>query len=186
MSHILVVDDNEENLYLTRFLMEKDGHSIDVASNGEQAIEMVKQNNFDLVLMDIQMPVIDGLEATRQLVEQGGHVVVSQAVLCCVAGELLAGFSGEPPGSTDPDDACATRENHVDHLGRKPILGRILPDRLAERQQAAVGGDPEVAVVIQGQVVHFGRKARVFLVCRVSREASLLELPHPGSSDADP
>lgn len=68
MSTILIADDNAQNLYLTRFLLEERGHTIINAQNGQEAIELCEQHpNIDLVLMDIQMPIMDGLEATQHL-----------------------------------------------------------------------------------------------------------------------
>jgi CheY-like chemotaxis protein len=61
---ILVVEDVEMNQYLARHIMESWGCVVEIAENGARAIEKVNQQDFDLVLMDIQMPVMDGLQAT--------------------------------------------------------------------------------------------------------------------------
>lgn len=62
---ILVVEDVEMNQYLARHIMESWGCIVEIAENGEKAIEKISQQDFDLVLMDIQMPVMDGLQATQ-------------------------------------------------------------------------------------------------------------------------
>jgi two-component system, cell cycle response regulator DivK len=62
---ILVVDDNPDNIYLVRFLLEREGYSVIEASNATDAIQLVKDNSISLILMDISMPGMDGLEATR-------------------------------------------------------------------------------------------------------------------------
>lgn len=67
MSKILVVDDNAQNLYLARFLLEQGGHDVEEAYNGEQAIVVSSNQQFDLILMDIQMPIMGGIEATRKI-----------------------------------------------------------------------------------------------------------------------
>lgn len=64
---ILVVDDNDINLTLAKKVLENMGGSVKVARNGVEAIECVEENTFDFILMDIQMPVMDGYEATRNL-----------------------------------------------------------------------------------------------------------------------
>ena len=63
---ILVVEDHPVNLRLTLKLLERWGHDADTAVNGEQALELLGEREYDLVLMDMQMPVRDGLEATRR------------------------------------------------------------------------------------------------------------------------
>lgn len=62
---ILLAEDSFPNQVLAKGLLSKRGHSVAVANNGQEAIEMLKSDPYDLVLMDVQMPVMDGLEATK-------------------------------------------------------------------------------------------------------------------------
>jgi signal transduction histidine kinase/DNA-binding NarL/FixJ family response regulator len=64
---VLLVDDVEDNQKLISFFVNKTGAHVDIASNGQQALDMLQFTTYDLVLMDMQMPVMDGIEATRQL-----------------------------------------------------------------------------------------------------------------------
>lgn len=64
---ILIVDDNRINQVVTRRILEKKNFICEVAGDGKQAIELVKNANFDLVLMDVNMPGISGLEATKEI-----------------------------------------------------------------------------------------------------------------------
>ncbi|RBW49854.1 ATP-binding protein [Marinobacter sp. F3R11] len=64
---ILLVEDNEVNLMVASTLLKKMGHHADVAKNGELAIEALQSQDYDLVLMDCQMPVMDGFETTRRI-----------------------------------------------------------------------------------------------------------------------
>jgi len=68
-AHVLVVEDNEINQELTTELLSSQGMSTEIAANGEEAVEKVRAGNYDLVLMDCQMPVMDGYEATRKIRE---------------------------------------------------------------------------------------------------------------------
>ncbi|MEZ4773128.1 MAG: response regulator [Bacteroidia bacterium] len=61
---ILVVEDDEVNLMIAEHILGKAGYSVSTVNNGEEAIEIVGRESFDLILMDIEMPIMDGLEAT--------------------------------------------------------------------------------------------------------------------------
>jgi CheY-like chemotaxis protein len=64
---ILIVDDNSVNLLVASEILKKSGCEIDMAENGLMAIEKVKENRYDLIFMDIQMPQMDGITATREI-----------------------------------------------------------------------------------------------------------------------
>ena len=64
---ILMADDLEENIYLVRLFLEKESHVVIGASNGLEAVEQFQKERFDIILMDVNMPVMDGMEATRQI-----------------------------------------------------------------------------------------------------------------------
>ena len=67
---ILVAEDNRTNQEVARRHLERAGHSVRVVCNGEDAVAVSQSEPFDLILMDIQMPVMDGYEATRQISEE--------------------------------------------------------------------------------------------------------------------
>nr|WP_158678556.1 response regulator [Halomonas sp. GFAJ-1] len=69
--HLLLVEDNPVNQMLARKQLTRMGHTVAVAENGQEALARMASEAFDLVLMDMQMPVLDGVEATRQLRARG-------------------------------------------------------------------------------------------------------------------
>ena len=71
--HILLVDDVQENITLARIRLKKAGHRIDTAHDGKQAVTACREKNYDLVLMDIQMPEMNGYEATKAIRVLNSH-----------------------------------------------------------------------------------------------------------------
>ena len=65
--NILLVDDNEDNRLLIRAFLKKTTHRADVAEDGEKAVEKFMTGKYDLVFMDIEMPVMDGYTATKKI-----------------------------------------------------------------------------------------------------------------------
>ncbi len=67
---ILVAEDNKVNQIVVRRILEKNGHQVIIANNGQEALDKIVDGNFDIVLMDVQMPIMDGLQATAALRER--------------------------------------------------------------------------------------------------------------------
>ena len=73
---ILVADDCEENQFLFTHLLNRKGAKVQIASNGAEALELARRENFDVILMDIQMPVMDGFTALLELQARGQQTPV--------------------------------------------------------------------------------------------------------------
>jgi PAS domain S-box-containing protein len=65
--HLLVAEDNKINQQLMATVLRNAGHQVDLVENGEQALDAVRASVYDIVLMDVQMPLVDGLEATKRI-----------------------------------------------------------------------------------------------------------------------
>lgn len=115
MSKILVVDDEIDILELIRHALNKEGFEVHVAANGAQAIDQARKIKPELILMDVMMPVMDGMEACRQLKEDPETSGIAIVFLTARSEEFaeLAGF-----------------EAGADDYISKPIRPRVLLSRL--------------------------------------------------------
>src|ERR1700719_2649495 len=107
---VLVAEDNPVNQELVLHLLERRGHSAIVAENGKQAIAALEKHKFDLVVMDIQMPEMGGIEATEEIRRKeksdGGHIPIFAMTAHAMPGDrercLEAGMDGYIPKQIDP------------------------------------------------------------------------------------
>ena len=118
MSRILIVDDNAQNLYLARFLLEQRRHEVAEARNGEEAVEAVKVGEFDLLLMDVQMPVMNGLEATRRIKAAGNAPLIVALTAKAMVGDrqkiLAAGCDGYIVKPIEPETFSGEVQAYLD------------------------------------------------------------------------
>jgi CheY-like chemotaxis protein len=113
---ILIVDDNATNLKLVAYLMRANGYDVETALDAESALEALRMHRPEVILMDIQLPGIDGLELTRQLkADPGTHDIV----IIAVTAYAMKG---------DQDKALAAG---CDDYITKPIDTRALPEQIA-------------------------------------------------------
>ena len=107
---VLVAEDNPVNQELVLHLLERRGHSAIVAENGKQAIAALEKHKFDLVVMDVQMPEMGGIEATEEIRRKeksnGGHIPIFAMTAHAMPGDrercLAAGMDGYIPKPIDP------------------------------------------------------------------------------------
>jgi PAS domain S-box-containing protein len=106
---VLVAEDNHVNQLLTTRLLEKRGHRAVVVANGREALEALKKENYDLVLMDIHMPEMDGIEATAAIRQREKETGLHQPVIAVTASVdrapcLAAGMDGHLSKPIQPQE----------------------------------------------------------------------------------
>jgi len=87
-SLILVIEDNEQNLYLMRFLLEKNGFTVIEATDGISGVELAKKEEPDLILLDIQLPRMDGYSVAREI---KNNAVLNKTPIVAVTSYAMAG-----------------------------------------------------------------------------------------------
>jgi PAS domain S-box-containing protein len=117
--HILLAEDNRVNQAVASRLLAKLGYTLVIANNGHEAIDLLKQQTFDLVLMDVQMPEMDGISATKRIREyeksthghipiiaMTAHVMKEDRTRCLAAG--MDGYVTKPINSEEVEAAILT------------------------------------------------------------------------------
>ena len=116
---ILVIEDNEQNLYLVRFILEQSGYEVFAAPDGQAGIEMAASLKPDIVLLDIQLPGMDGYAVARNLRRNPGIAgtpivaVTSYAMPGDREKTMEAGCNGYIEKPIDPDTFVAKVEQHL-------------------------------------------------------------------------
>jgi signal transduction histidine kinase/ActR/RegA family two-component response regulator len=93
-ARILVAEDNDINQFVTRQVLAKAGYTCDIVANGQEALDALEQSEYDIVLMDCQMPEMDGLEATRAYRErsrQDGVVCTREVPIIALTANAMSG-----------------------------------------------------------------------------------------------
>ena len=132
---ILIAEDNLVNQRVAATLLEKRGHSVTLAVTGREALEAWERRPFDIILMDVQMPEMDGFEATRAIREAetatGDHISIVAMTAHAMKGDrercLAAGMDGYIPKPLEPKLLF----EFVDQFGAEASSRRKAPEALA-------------------------------------------------------
>ncbi len=133
---ILLAEDNQVNQRLVERILEKRGHRVVLAVNGAEALEAIGKETFDLVLMDVQMPEVDGFEATRAIreAEKGcrTHVPIIALTAHAMKGDvdrcLDAGMDGYLSKPIHAADLLKTVDYYNNNSGYKKTAKRSFPN----------------------------------------------------------
>ncbi|MGL6510113.1 response regulator [Aeromonas hydrophila] len=154
---ILLAEDNELNQQVALELLRAVGADVSIAGNGAIALEMVAQTHYDLILMDMQMPVMDGLAATRLLRERedvGQHTPILAMTANVMAGDrercLAAGMDDHIAKPIDPDRLYAALQRWATSFSRE-VSNRLTASRASPAtallpQLRALGLNAETAL----------------------------------------
>ncbi len=116
---VLVIEDNEQNIYLVTFILEKFGYEVIQARDGREGIEIAKQRSPDLILLDIQLPGMDGYEVARKLkdLREIQDTPIIAVTSYAMSGDrekaLNAGCSGYITKPIDPDTFMDSIQQYV-------------------------------------------------------------------------
>ncbi len=143
--HILVVDDEEDILELVQYNLAREGYQVKGASSGEEALKKAAKESFDLIVLDLMLPGIDGLEVARQLRndKKNQHVPI-----------VMLSAKGEEA------DVVTGLELGADDYVTKPFSPRILIARIRAvlRRKAKAPEDDSTVISIHGLEIHPGRR----------------------------
>jgi polar amino acid transport system substrate-binding protein len=125
-AHVLLVEDNEINRQVAKEILEGAGLKVDLANDGQEGVNAVKGKSYDVVLMDIQMPIMDGYTATREirnLKSEIRNVPIIAMTAHAMAGDeeksLAAGMNDHVAKPIDPDKLFSTLQKWIKPSGKR-------------------------------------------------------------------
>jgi len=119
MKRVLVIEDNKTNMYLIRFILEKSGYEVIEAKDGTSGVELAIKEKPDLIIMDLQLPDIDGLEATKRIraSKADGKIPIIALTSHIMVGDreeaLAAGCTGYIQKPINPETFMAEIEKYL-------------------------------------------------------------------------
>ena len=141
--NILLVDDVLENITLAKIRLENAGHNVSTAEDGLQAVEAALNTRFDVILMDIQMPNMDGYEATHAIREQQAHDGHNKAVPIVA---LTANAMKDVQGKVKDAGMTEFVVKPIDFDDLFATLEKVVPDKVAN-----IAGNTMVALTADGE-----------------------------------
>ncbi|HVW01313.1 MAG TPA: ATP-binding protein [Planctomycetaceae bacterium] len=194
-AHILVVDDGLSNQKLISLLLRRAGARVATADNGQAAIDAILANSFDLVLMDVQMPVLDGLTATARLRQRGVRIPIIALTANAMRGDeercLSAGCSGYLVKPIVVDRlmetvSAALRGSGESHAASPVEPGAIQPTGVAPAPATASAPSqlPAIVSTLPADDAEFVEIIQEF-VERLKQQLSAMELAHAGRDAAE-
>jgi len=125
---ILVAEDNLLNQLVLTTILEKEGFSADAVSNGREAVHAMEKNHYDIILMDVQMPEMGGLEATRMI--RSGNSLNPRAIIIAVTAKAMK------------EDKTESEEAGMNDYVTKPIQPKILLEKIRRYMAKIAETDP--------------------------------------------
>jgi len=116
--NVLMVEDNEINQFVLREMLENAGHIVDLAENGAKGVEMANATKYDVILMDISMPVMDGITATKEI-RSGDGLSANSPVIAATANAM-------------PEEIERFKSVGINDILRKPISKPSLVSKLTQ------------------------------------------------------
>lgn len=147
---ILVVEDNKANQVLIKKMLEKVGFKVNVAGNGKEALEKIKEKTYSLIIMDMQMPVMDGYTATRKIREKGLKVPVIALTAHTLRGDEAKsleagcdGYLGKPVKQKELIDAIVYFLRIQEELETTRFEPVQTPDQKTGKAEEKIGEPPK-------------------------------------------
>jgi two-component system, sensor histidine kinase and response regulator len=164
---VLVAEDNPVNRKLAASILQRAGHDAILVTNGKEAVDAVTRERFDVVLMDVQMPVMGGFEATRLIREleasSGRRTPIIAVTAHAMKGDRKDCFAAGMDGFAPKPIQSAKLLEMLDRLGSEWIAAVIAPAEIADNTDPAILDEVGLMKLVSGNQALAGELAGLFL-----------------------